>query len=247
MCQTDFCIIQSFCSPLARCHCQTWRDKPKEMLLLSLQNSQFSLQVGKQSPWHSQEYTVTMQRSSKASVQVPAWGQCQPLPYLTALVPQESLPSVPLEEGLVWRRGGRIRFHLFWVEIRGWLCLWKKRHQCLSQSLRHVHNQVLQMWERSKDWCPFPFLPVSAPPGTDTHAALLVLACEHEIVKEERQAAGQKRKSLPVEVTRFQFWKARKRYPTSTLFYSQGCLVPGILNQSHIYFQRPKTNSLPLP
>lgn len=46
------------------------------------------------------------------------------------------------------------------------------------------------MCQRMETGVPFPFSQVSALPGTDTDAALLALAWEHEIVKEERQAAG---------------------------------------------------------
>lgn len=52
------------------------------------------------------------------------------------------------------------------------LCLGKGRDRCLSQT---KHHRVLQVWEGNRDWCPFPFLPVSAPPGTHTeqHCCLL--------------------------------------------------------------------------
>lgn len=201
MCQTDFCIIQPFCSPLARCHCQSWRDKPKEMLL-SPQNSHFSMQARKQSPWHSQEYTVTPQRSSsslfahpagqKASLKVPAGAEAVPAPAAaTALFPQGNLPQCLWKKG--WFGGtAKSPFPCFRHKSMA-AALPKERNQCLSQTKWKARAPVSAgNVGREQDWCPCPCpsLPVSAPPGTDPDAALLVLACELEIVKEERQVAG---------------------------------------------------------
>lgn len=69
----------------------------------------------------------------------------------------------------------------------------KERNQCLSPTKWKARAPVSAgNVGMEQDWCPCPCpsLPVSAAPGTDPDAALLVLACELEIVKEDRQVAG---------------------------------------------------------
>lgn len=149
MCQTDFCIIQSFCSPLAHCHCQTWGDKSEEMLILNLLSSSLF------------PYPAVQQSIHESASMSLCWGLCQPLLFLTALFLQGNLPPAPLEGGLVWRRSGPIHFHLFWAEIHGCSCACGRKgvNTWAKQSIRHGHHWVLQVWEGSRDWCPFPSLP----------------------------------------------------------------------------------------
>lgn len=130
MCQTDFCIIQPFCSPLARSHCQTWRDKSKEMLLLSYRTVTFPCRPENRAHGALRN---TLRAEERQLVPTPCWTavplqKCQHEPLLRPVpapaVPHCSLPSgkaspAPLEGGFVWRRSVRIRFHLFGAETHG--------------------------------------------------------------------------------------------------------------------------------
>lgn len=166
-------------------------------MLLSPQNSHFSMQARKQSPWHSQEYTVTPQRSSrtegicpagqKASLKVPEGAEAVPAPAAaTALFPQGNLPQCLWKKG--WFGGtAKSPFPCFRHKSMA-AALPKERNQCLSQTKWKARAPVSAgNVGREQDWCPCPSLPVSAPPGTDPDAALLVLACELE---SERRKTG---------------------------------------------------------
>ena len=88
------------------------------------------------------------------------WRLCQPLLFLTPLLPQINLPTVPLMEVLFG--GGAAQYTLICFRQKSITVASPDEGRELmpypNRSFRHVHRWLLQMWEGNKNLCPFSFL-----------------------------------------------------------------------------------------
>lgn len=189
MCQTDFCIIQSFCFPLARCHCQTWGISLRRCSFWACRAVSFpcrweNLAQGtlRNRLWHPRgaaaacSYTLL---DSNASIKVPVWAPAEASGSLCwsslPLSHREMCPQHLWKNSWFGAGAAKSVFITFGqksvgvaLPLEGKESMPEPKQACAPPSAADV--------PKNGDWCPFPFLS-SVSPSWHRHRCSIAGSC----------------------------------------------------------------------